>query len=79
MAIAKRLGLKVVSFSINVDYGATASKKEIVANLKGARRKDITIAHFNQPQGRTAEGLRKELPKMIHAGRHFGTLSKVMG
>lgn len=78
IAIAQRLGLKVISFSINVDYGATATKKEVVANLKRARRKDITIAHFNQPQGKTAEGLAKELPKMIHAGRHFGTLSKVL-
>lgn len=75
VAIARRLGLKVISFSINADAGATASKSEIVANLKKARRTDITLAHFNQPHGKTAEGLVKELPKMIHAGRNFGTLS----
>jgi peptidoglycan/xylan/chitin deacetylase (PgdA/CDA1 family) len=75
VAIAHRLGLRVVSFSINADYGATARKSEVVANLKKARRTDITLAHFNQPHGKTAEGRAKELPKMIHAGRHFGTLS----
>ncbi len=78
VAIAHRLGLRVVSFSINADAGATASTKEVVANLKKARRTDITLGHVNQPHGRTAEGLAKELPKMIHAGRHFGTLSRVL-
>lgn len=78
VAIAQRLGLRVVSFSINVDAGATASKPQVVANLKKARRTDITLAHVNQPHGRTGEGLAKELPKMIHAGRHFGTLTKVL-
>ena len=78
VAIARRLGLRVISFSINADEGATASKQRVVANLKKARRTDITLGHFNQPQGKTAEGFAKELPKMIRAGRHFGTLSRVL-
>lgn len=78
LAIAGRLGLRVISFSINADAGATASKKQVVANLKRARRTDITLGHVNQPHGRTAEGLVEELPKMIRAGRHFGTLSRVL-
>lgn len=78
VAIAQRLGLRVVSFSINVDAGATASTKAVVANLRKARRTDVTLAHVNQPRGRTAEGLATALPKMIHAGRHFGTLSRVL-
>lgn len=76
IAIAHRLGLQVIAFSINADAGATANKAEIVANLKRARRTDVTLAHFNQPHGKTAEGLAKQLPKMLHAGRHFGTLSQ---
>ena len=78
VAIAHRLGLRVVSFSINVDAGATAGKKEVAANLKKARRTDITLAHVNRPHGRTAEGLAQQLPRMIRAGRHFGTLSRVL-
>lgn len=78
VAIARRLGLRVVSFSINADAGATAGTKEVVANLRKARRTDVTLAHLNQPHGRTAEGLATALPKMIHAGRHFGTLSRVL-
>lgn len=78
VAIARRLGLRVVSFSINLDMGATASKKVVVANLQRARRTDITLGHVNQPDGRTAEGLATELPKMIHAGRRFGSLSRVL-
>ena len=52
VAIAQRLGLRVIAFSINADAGATASKKEVVANLKRARRTDITLAHVNQPTER---------------------------
>ncbi len=78
VAIARRLGLRVISFSINADEGATASKKRVVANLRKARRTDITLGHLNQPHGKTAEGLAKALPEMIRAGRHFGTLSRVL-
>ena len=75
IAIARRIGVEVVSFSINADAGATASKAEIIANLKKARRRDVTLAHFNQPGGKTAEGLAAALPRMLRDGRHFGTLS----
>jgi peptidoglycan/xylan/chitin deacetylase (PgdA/CDA1 family) len=78
VALAQRLGLRVIAFSINADAGATASTKEVAANLKKARRTDITLGHLNQPHGRTAEGLAKALPRMIRAGRHFGTLSRVL-
>ena len=75
IAIARRIGVEVVSFSINADAGASASKAEIIANLKKARRHDVTLAHFNHPVGKTAEGLAVALPTMLRAGRHFGTLS----
>ncbi len=78
VAFAKRLGVRVVNFSINADYGATASTSVVAKNFARARSKSITLAHFNQPGGRTAEGLARELPQMLHAGRHFGTLSKAL-
>ena len=56
----------------------SASKVEIIANLKKARRYDVTLAHFNRPGGKTAEGLAAALPRMLRAGRHFGTLSMNM-
>ena len=78
IAIAHRLGVRVASFSINADYGATASKAVVIKNLKKARSKDIVLSHFNQPGGRTAEGLAKALPTMLHRGRRFATLSKAL-
>lgn len=78
VAIARRLGVRVVSFSINADAGATASTSEVVAELRKARRKAIVIGHLNQPHGRTAEGLAKALPRMKRDGRHFATLSKAL-
>lgn len=79
IAIARRLGVRVAAFSVNADYGATASKAVVVRNLRKARSKDIVLSHFNQPGGKTAEGLAKALPKMVHSGRHFATLSRVLG
>jgi peptidoglycan/xylan/chitin deacetylase (PgdA/CDA1 family) len=78
MAIARRLGVRVAAFSVNADYGATASKAVVVRNLRKARSKDIVLSHFNQPGGKTAEGLAKALPKMIRSGRHFATLSRAL-
>ena len=73
--VARRLRVKVASFSINVDEGATASKKVVARNFGKARSKTITLAHLNHPEGRTAEGLAKALPRLLDAGRRFTTLS----
>ena len=75
VAIATRLGVRVISFGINADAGATASAKTVVANLMKARKRTIAIAHFNRPERATAEGLAKALPRMLDAGRTFTTLS----
>lgn len=78
VAIAHRLGVQVVSYSVNADAGATASKSRVTANLNKARTKDIVLAHFNQPGGKTAEGLAKALPKMLKSGRQFVRLSAAL-
>ncbi len=78
VAVARALGVRVVSFSINADAGATASKKVVARNLGKARSKSITLGHFNHPEGKTAEGLAKALPRLLDEGRRFVTLSHAL-
>ena len=76
--IATRLGVSIIAFSINGDSGATASKAAVAANFGKAKRRSIVLAHFNRPDGATAEGLTKALPKLIDAGRTFVTLTDAL-
>lgn len=66
--IAAALGLQVVNFSINADAGATASRAQVAAQLRGVRGGDIVIGHFNRPSGQTAEGLIAALASLTGAG-----------
>ena len=79
LAVARALGVRVVSFSINADEGATASKKAVAKNLGRARARSITLGHLNHPEGKTAEGLARALPKLLDQGRTFVTLSRALG
>lgn len=76
--IAARLGVEIIAFSINADAGATASKNAVAANLGRAKDRTITLGHFNRPEGDTAEGLAKALPKLLDAGRRFATLTDAL-
>lgn len=78
VAIAERLGVKVIAFDINADAGATASATEVSANLRPVKEGSITLGHFNRPEGQTAEGLAKALPKLLDAGTRFVTVSEAL-
>lgn len=73
--VARRLHVRVASFSVNVDLGATAGTKVVARNVGKARTRSIALAHANHPEGRTAEGLARALPRLLDQGRHFTTLS----
>ena len=76
--IASRLGVSIIAFSINGDAGASAPKATVAANFARAKKRSITLAHFNRPEGATAEGLAKALPKLLDAGRTFATLTDAL-
>ncbi len=78
VAIAERLGVKVIAFDVNADAGATASAAEVSANLRQVKEGSITLGHFNRPEGQTAEGLAKALPKLLDAGTRFVTVSEAL-
>lgn len=79
VAVARAMGVRVVSFSINVDEGATASTAVVAKNLGLVRSRSITLAHVNHPEGRTAEGLAKALPRLLDEGRRFVRLTDALG
>lgn len=78
LAVARAMGVRVVSFSINVDEGATASTSTVAENLGLVRSRSITLAHFNHPEGKTAEGLARALPGLLEEGRRFVRLSDAL-
>ena len=47
-------------------------------DLGRARSRSITLGHVNHPEGKTAEGLAKALPKLLDSGRTFVTLSQAL-
>lgn len=73
--ITRALGLHVAGFAVNGDAGATASPRQVNANLRTAPSESIVIMHLNQPGHGTFAGLREALPRLIDRGTRFVRLS----
>ncbi len=78
VAIAERLGVSIIAFDVNADAGASASAKQVAANLRTARKRSIVLGHFNRPEGDTAEGLAAALPQLLDSGAEFVTISDAL-
>ena len=76
--IAHKLGYKLIGFTVNADFGATASIKVIYNQLLKAKPGDIVIAHMNHPEKNTFEGFKKALPVLINKGYKFVKLDEVL-
>ena len=66
-----RLGVVIIGFDVNADFGATASRKQIVASCARVRPGSIIIAHMNHPEGDTAEGFSEAIPLLKRKGYRF--------
>jgi peptidoglycan/xylan/chitin deacetylase (PgdA/CDA1 family) len=73
--IANYLGYEIVNFTINGDYGATASKEQVMNNLLKAKNGDIILLHMNHPEKETAEGVMLAIPQLKQLGYKFVKLS----
>ncbi len=76
--IVTNLEYKVIGFSINADFGATANVNTIVNQLMKVKPGSIIIAHMNHPEGKTYEGFRKAYPYLIERGYKFVKLEEVI-
>jgi peptidoglycan/xylan/chitin deacetylase (PgdA/CDA1 family) len=74
--VIEAMGYKVAGFSINVDSGATLSKRGVIARLKKVRGGDIILAHLNKPDSETAEGLAVGLKQLLDQGFRFVKLNE---
>lgn len=72
--IVTALGEQVVGFTINGDGGATLSATQVEREVLAAGPGDVVIAHLNQPDGGTAEGLLAAVDRMLAAGAQFTLL-----
>ncbi|MEV6135966.1 polysaccharide deacetylase family protein [Nocardia sp. NPDC051990] len=71
VAIVNELGERPVGFSINADYGATASAAEVQNAMKAAAPGAISLAHMHRPNSGTAAGMTAALPTLRSAGFTF--------
>lgn len=66
-----------VGFSVNADFGATASAATVQRNVQGVRPADVVLAHMNQPGSGTAAGFAQALPDLQRRGVRFATISQM--
>ncbi|PXX66766.1 peptidoglycan/xylan/chitin deacetylase (PgdA/CDA1 family) [Nocardia tenerifensis] len=71
VAIVNELGETPVGFSINADYGATASAAKVQAAMNAAAPGAISLAHMHRPQSGTGAGMIAVLPMIRDMGFTF--------
>lgn len=75
--LVRALGLLPVNFDVNSDGGATYSAAQVVSETSAATSGSICIAHFNQPNGSTFEGLAQAIPALKAKGLTFARLDEM--
>lgn len=72
-----RLGYRIAGFSLNADFGASATAKVAEARLESARDGDVVIAHINQPKRASGAGIAKGLTYLKQHGYVFVRLDQL--
>jgi hypothetical protein len=65
------LGYQIAGFSLNADYGASASAKTAKERVISAKPGDVIIAHINQPTRAAGEGIAEGLLALKQRGTRF--------
>lgn len=76
--MARRLGVPVVNFSVNLDGGGTYAATDVQAAVEMMGPGDIGIGHFNQPESGTAEGMARALEGARRRGLEWITLEQAL-
>ncbi|MGO4614033.1 polysaccharide deacetylase family protein [Nocardia sp. 2YAB30] len=71
VAIVNELGEAPIGFSINADFGATASATRVQSAMSAAAPGAISLAHMHRPQSGTGAGMIAVLPKIRAMGFTF--------
>ncbi|WP_370585259.1 polysaccharide deacetylase family protein [Nocardia sp. XZ_19_231] len=71
VAIVNELGEIPLGFTVNVDFGATASSAQVTRAMSAAAPGGIALAHMHRPRSGTAAGMAAALPALRAAGFTF--------
>ncbi|MGW4713599.1 polysaccharide deacetylase family protein [Nocardia sp. NPDC004260] len=71
VSIVNELGETPVGFSINADFGATASATRVQSAMNAAAPGAISLAHMHRPRSGTGAGMIAALPKLRAMGFTF--------
>ncbi|WP_261380044.1 polysaccharide deacetylase family protein [Rhodococcus rhodochrous] len=74
VSIAHDLGVRLAGFTVNADFGATATAAVVEKQVLSAQDGAIVLAHMNQPTSGTAAGLRSALSVLVSSGVRFAHL-----
>lgn len=71
VAIVNELGETPLGFTINADFGATASAAQVRRAMSAATPGGIALAHMHRPKSGTAAGMAAAIPALRSAGYTF--------
>lgn len=70
-------GFRIAGFSLNADYGASASAEVARKQIASAKEGDVIIAHINQPKRAAGEGIAQGILDLKARGVNFVLLDDV--
>jgi peptidoglycan/xylan/chitin deacetylase (PgdA/CDA1 family) len=73
--IVTAMGVRLVTFSVNGDGGATFTPEQVRVTVTAATSGSLVLCHMNHPEGGTAEGIAAAVPQLTAAGYRFVRLS----
>ncbi|HQZ12046.1 MAG TPA: polysaccharide deacetylase family protein [Devosia sp.] len=71
IALIEELGFRVAGFSLNGDFGASASAETAHQNIAESRSGDVVIAHINQPHRAAGAGVISGILALKARGHQF--------
>lgn len=73
--IVTAMGVRLVTFSVNGDGGATFTPEQVRVTVAAAPGGSLVLCHMNHPEGGTAAGIAAAVPQLTAAGYRFVRLS----
>ncbi|MFE3028049.1 polysaccharide deacetylase family protein [Nocardia tengchongensis] len=71
VSIVQELGETPVGYSVNADFGATASAGQVQSAMSAAKSGGISLAHMHRPKSGTGPGMLAALPALRASGFEF--------
>jgi peptidoglycan/xylan/chitin deacetylase (PgdA/CDA1 family) len=73
--IVTDMGLRLVTFSVNGDGGATFTPEQVRGTVTAATGGSVVLCHMNHPESGTSSGIAAAVPYLLASGYRFVRLS----